>query len=254
MGEWNLQGLPTDDLSTQNGIMVTRATRYPVLVDPQGQGLSWIKAREEANQLKVTALSERQFRNHLEDALAYGKPLLVENIEEDLDPLLDPVLEKRYIRKGKNFMIQLADKEVDFTESFALFFTTRLPNPHYSPELSAKVTVIDFTVTLVGLEDQLLGRLILKEKHELEEQRQARARPRLRSLLASHPNPGCPTRAHAARSRLRSCRRSRRLWAGLPAAERKNDLTAWALRLDGCGAGAGGGGDGLQEKDQAAGG
>lgn len=147
--------------------------RYPVLVDPQGQGLAWIKAREEANQLKVTALSERNFRNHLEDALTYGKPMLVENIEEELDPVLDPVLEKRYIKKGKGFMIALADKEVDFTESFALFFTTRLPNPHYSPELSAKVTVIDFTVTMAGLEDQLLNRLILKEKHELEEQRQA---------------------------------------------------------------------------------
>lgn len=121
----------------------------------------------------MTALSERNFRNHLEDALTYGKPMLVENIEEELDPVLDPVLEKRYIKKGKGFMIALADKEVDFTESFALFFTTRLPNPHYSPELSAKVTVIDFTVTMAGLEDQLLGRLILKEKHELEEQRQA---------------------------------------------------------------------------------
>jgi len=152
--------------------MVTRATRYPVLVDPQGQGISWIKSREEVNMLRVTSLGEKMFRNHLEDCLSYGKPLLIENIEEELDPMMDPVLEKRVVRKGKNLIIQL-DKEVDYTESFCLFCTTRLPNPHYSPELSAKVTVIDFTVTELGLEDQLLGKLILKEKHELEEQRQA---------------------------------------------------------------------------------
>jgi len=172
-GEWTLQGLPTDELSVQNGILVTRATRYPVLVDPQGQGLSWLKRREEANSLRVTGLADKHFRNVLEDCMSMGKSMVMENIEEDLDPLLDPVLEKRYIRKGRSVTIALADKEIDFDDKFALFFTTRLPNPHYSPELSAKMTVIDFTVTTAGLEDQLLNRLILKEKYELEEQRKA---------------------------------------------------------------------------------
>eukprot|EP00198_Chlamydomonas_reinhardtii_P012689 XP_001702026.1 flagellar outer dynein arm heavy chain gamma [Chlamydomonas reinhardtii] len=172
VGEWNLQGLPTDELSIQNGIMVTRASRYPVLVDPQGQGREWIKNREEANQLKTTQLNDKLFRNHLEECLAFGRPLLIENIEEELDPLLDPVLERRLVKKGKTWVVPLADKEVDFTETFRLFCTTRLPNPHFTPELSAKVTVVDFTVTMAGLEDQLLGKLISKEKKELEDQRQ----------------------------------------------------------------------------------
>ena len=30
MGEWNLEGLPSDNLSTQNGILVTRSSRWPV--------------------------------------------------------------------------------------------------------------------------------------------------------------------------------------------------------------------------------
>jgi dynein heavy chain len=95
--------------------------------------------REEANQLKVTQLNDRMFRNHLEDCLGFGKPLLIENIEEELDPLLDPVLERRVIKKGKTYVVPLADKEVDFTDTFRLFCTTRLPNPHFTPELSAKV-------------------------------------------------------------------------------------------------------------------
>jgi dynein heavy chain len=59
---------------------------------------------------------------------------------------------------------------MDYDDKFRLYMTSRLGNPHFSPELAAKATIIDFTVTQGGLEQQLLGRLISKEQKSLEEQ------------------------------------------------------------------------------------
>lgn len=67
-----MQGLPTDELSVQNGILVTRATRFPVLVDPQGQGRAWLLQKEAARGLKSTNLGDKNFRNHLEVRAVLG--------------------------------------------------------------------------------------------------------------------------------------------------------------------------------------
>lgn len=77
-----------------------------------------------------------------------GLPLLIENIEETVDPMLDPLLEKQVIRKGRNQMfLKISETEMDFDPKFKLYMTSRLANPHFSPELAAKTTIIDFTVT-----------------------------------------------------------------------------------------------------------
>ena len=108
----------------------------------------------------------------LKTVMGFGRPLLLSGVEETLDPVLDPILDKAFQKKGKGFIVALADKECDVEpENFKLYITTSLGNPHYTPELSAKVTIIDFTVTISGLEDQLLDRVVQHEKPELQTER-----------------------------------------------------------------------------------
>jgi dynein heavy chain len=169
--DWNIQGLPSDQFSTENGVIVTRGRRWPLMVDPQGQANKWIKEKEKTKGLKVTDLKAKDFLRELEAAITYGLPYLLQDVEEELDPSLEPVLSRAIVKKGARETLRLGDKELEYNRNFRLYITTKLPNPHYTPEVSTKAAVVNFIVKEAGLEAQLLGIVVRVEEPRLEQQK-----------------------------------------------------------------------------------
>ena len=62
--------------------------------------------------------------------------------------------------------LRLGESVIEYSDDFRFYITTKLRNPHYLPELSTKVTLLNFMITPEGLEDQLLGIVVAKERYE----------------------------------------------------------------------------------------
>jgi len=60
--------------------------------------------------------------------------------------------------------IRLGENVIEYSSDFKLYITTKLRNPHYLPEIATKVTIVNFMITPEGLEDQLLGIVVAKER------------------------------------------------------------------------------------------
>eukprot|EP00930_Biecheleria_cincta_P008309 TRINITY_DN10972_c0_g3_i1.p1 TRINITY_DN10972_c0_g3~~TRINITY_DN10972_c0_g3_i1.p1 ORF type:complete len:4176 (-),score=874.55 TRINITY_DN10972_c0_g3_i1:69-11708(-) len=169
---WNINSLPADDLSVENGLMVTRGRRWPLMIDPQGQANRWVRNMGKDNNIAITKLSDGTYLRKLEACIRNGNSILIENVEEVLDPALEPVLLKALVKRGGQLLLRLGTEDVPYDENFKFFVTTKMANPHYLPEICIKVTIINFTVTLLGLEDQLVAEVIASERPDLAQQRQ----------------------------------------------------------------------------------
>lgn len=168
---WTIAGLPVDSFSIDNGIIVSNSRRWPLMIDPQGQANKWVKNMERENKIQVVKMTDTNYLRTLENAITFGNPILMESVGEELDPILEPILQKATFKQQGVDYIKLGDNQIEYSNDFRFYMTTRLRNPHYLPEISVKVCLLNFMITPQGLEDQLLGIVAAKEKPELEEKK-----------------------------------------------------------------------------------
>ena len=169
--EWTIDGLPNDSFSIDNAIVMSKSRRWPLIIDPQGQANKWIRAMEKSHNLVVVKLTDGDFVRKLENAIQFGTPVLLENVGEELDPTLEPLLLKSVFKQGGQMCLRLGDSTVEYHEDFRFYITSKLRNPHYLPETSVKVTLLNMMITIDGLTDQLLGIAVARERPDLEEEK-----------------------------------------------------------------------------------
>ena len=112
---------------------------------------------ESTNGLRLIKQTDANFVIDMKHSILTGNPVLLEEVGEHLDAILDGVLLKQTFVQSGRTLIRFADSDIEYDSNFRLYITTKLSNPHYLPEISTKVTLINFTVTPSGLEDQLLA-------------------------------------------------------------------------------------------------
>uniref|UniRef100_A0AAV2K0N3 EF-hand domain-containing protein n=1 Tax=Knipowitschia caucasica TaxID=637954 RepID=A0AAV2K0N3_KNICA len=181
---WTIAGLPSDSFSIDNGIMISfndddltslldsNARRWPLMIDPQGQANKWVKNMEKANSLHIIKLTDSDFVRTLENCIQFGTPVLLENVGEELDPILEPLLLRQTFKQAGALCLRLGDSTIEYNPDFRFYITTKLRNPHYLPETSVKVTLLNFMITPEGIQDQLLGIVVARERPDLEEEKQ----------------------------------------------------------------------------------
>ncbi|CAH1159888.1 unnamed protein product [Phaedon cochleariae] len=166
---WYISGLPRDSFSTENGIIMDNSRRCSLFIDPQAQASNWIKKFEKKNNLEVLKFSFPDYMKKIETCVQFGYPVLIESVGEELQAPLDPLLYKKTFKQAGMEVISIGENVIEYNKHFKLYMTSKLRNPHYLPEVFNRVTIINFALTLEGLQDQLLGIVVAVEKPDLQQ-------------------------------------------------------------------------------------
>ncbi|XP_063840903.1 LOW QUALITY PROTEIN: cytoplasmic dynein 2 heavy chain 1-like [Scylla paramamosain] len=168
--QWKAEGLPSDQLSIENALVILQNGMCPFLIDPSSRATTWVREHLRESTVEVTTQQDPKFVTTLELAVRFGKTLIIQDVDQ-VEPLLFPLLRGDLVSQGPRYVVELGEKILDYNENFRLFLATRSPESQLPPNVASVLAIINFTTTRAGLQGQLLAATLQVEKPELEVRR-----------------------------------------------------------------------------------
>jgi len=116
------------------------------MIDPQSQANKWIRNMEKDNNLSIIRLSQVDYLRILENAVQFGQPVLLENIEEELDAVLEPILLRQTFKHSGVWCIKLGDTIIEYNSDFRYILIIYYPQQYIT--ISYKISKIFLYIIL----------------------------------------------------------------------------------------------------------
>lgn len=166
---WKEAGLGSGSFEAENMAILEACDLYPYIEDPSGDIISVLTMLNE-KKLVVTSFLDQNWLRHVEHALRFGTPLLIEDAEH-YDAKIGVVLRKEFVHLGGRTLLTLDGKDVDCVDGFNLYLYSKSVGS--LPEhVSGRTTHVNFAATRSSLENTILGRVLLALEPEVEARRE----------------------------------------------------------------------------------
>jgi dynein heavy chain 2 len=171
--EFISEGLPTDQLSTENALISLFTYQAPLIIDPNYNVSQWmINKLKKEKSVEVVSSQEKKIVNILELGIRFGKTIIVNEVDE-IDSLYYNLLRRDLKKQGPRLVVPIGDKIADFNEQFRIIFLSRNHGLKLEPNFASLVCTINNMVTTKGLEEKLLSIIINDQKPEIEAKKKA---------------------------------------------------------------------------------
>jgi dynein heavy chain, axonemal len=180
--DWIINGLPSDNGSIDNAIILFETNKQILFIDPQKQAISFLnklykqdfcifKKAESLSGGSSNSVKEAAANfSFIENCIKNGKILVFDYISFDISSEADMLLNAEIVNLPNGKVLRMNEQDIPLHPKFKFYLVSYLENPSFNPDLYGKILIINFSVTKSGLSEQLLSVIVKEEspKDEME--------------------------------------------------------------------------------------